>query len=154
MQRTLQKALSSSTYHDRLVCRQIFCAPVLCAEAARVGSDLERWKLLISQVCAHTKSRPPCSAVATLSASLSGAAGCPHQPLQQQVLLAAPPELTLSLGSLTMLCGTHAEGILWCRLHPAARAGILPVGEDEDEQSVQEAYTPDGQCFGCGAPSF
>ncbi|KAK9818473.1 hypothetical protein WJX74_007402 [Apatococcus lobatus] len=94
MQRALQKALSRRTSQN-LASRQIFAGVALSAEAARVGSDLERWKLLLAQG-AHIN---PCNS----------------------------------------------------RLHPAARAGLVPVGEDE--QSVQEAYTPDGQCFGCGPSS-
>ncbi len=33
-------------------------------------------------------------------------------------------------------------------LHPAVRAGIEP--ESEEVLSVQEAYTPDSVCWGCG----
>ena len=33
-------------------------------------------------------------------------------------------------------------------LHPAVLAGLKPKG---NERSVQEAYNPSSQCFGCGA---
>lgn len=33
------------------------------------------------------------------------------------------------------------------KLHPAVQAGLTVVGE---EISVQQAYTPNSQCFGCG----
>lgn len=33
-------------------------------------------------------------------------------------------------------------------LHPAVQAGIQPEGAEE--VSVQQAYTPKSQCFGCG----
>jgi hypothetical protein len=33
-------------------------------------------------------------------------------------------------------------------LHPAVQAGIQPEGAEE--LSVQSAYTPKSQCFGCG----
>jgi hypothetical protein len=33
-------------------------------------------------------------------------------------------------------------------LHPAVEAGIPPEGGEE--LSVQQAYTPKSQCFGCG----
>ena len=36
------------------------------------------------------------------------------------------------------------------RLHPAVTEAGMELDGDE-EQSVQEAYTPDSQCFGCGA---
>ena len=56
----------------------------------------------------------------------------------------------------------RAEGLKWswlqkqgaevnpCNsaLHPAVLAGLQPKG---NERSVQEAYNPSSQCFGCGA---
>ncbi len=36
------------------------------------------------------------------------------------------------------------------RLHPAVEAG-LELDSSGEEVSVQDAYTPDSQCFGCGA---
>ena len=36
------------------------------------------------------------------------------------------------------------------RLHPAYVAGEIEVEESKRELAVQEAYTPDSQCFGCG----
>ena len=36
-------------------------------------------------------------------------------------------------------------------LHPAVAAGLQPRG---DARSVQEAYNPSSQCFGCGARSW
>lgn len=35
-------------------------------------------------------------------------------------------------------------------LHPAVNAGLQPDASKE-ELCVQEAYTPNSQCFGCGA---
>jgi len=35
-------------------------------------------------------------------------------------------------------------------LHPGHVAGEIPVDDARDEVSVQEAYTPDSRCFGCG----
>ena len=39
------------------------------------------------------------------------------------------------------------------RLHPAYVAGEIEVEESKRELAVQEAYTPDSQCFGCGPAS-
>ena len=35
-------------------------------------------------------------------------------------------------------------------LHPGFVAGEIPVDDDRAELSVQEAYTPESRCFGCG----
>lgn len=49
-----------------------------------------------------------------------------------------------------MLLFTSAPQINPCNspLHPAVQAGIQPEGAEE--LSVQSAYTPKSQCFGCG----
>lgn len=39
------------------------------------------------------------------------------------------------------------------RLHPGAATGEIPVDDAAPELSVQEAYTPESRCFGCGPSS-
>jgi hypothetical protein len=49
---------------------------------------------------------------------------------------------------LAVLCPVCQINPCNSQLHPAVQAGIQPEGAEE--LSVQQAYTPKSQCFGCG----
>ena len=57
-----------------------------------------------------------------------------------------PQPYPLSTPQLPRPTTTHFNS----RLHPAYVAGEIEVDNAKRELAVQEAYTPDSQCFGCG----
>ena len=59
-------------------------------------------------------------------------------------------KITLSTSSCPSLSPNTRQNSLYLRLHPAYVSGEIEVDGAKRELTVQEAYTPDSQCFGCG----
>ena len=70
----------------------------------------------------------------------------PAQSLQQPVRMLPVAAFFELLENVVLDC----VGVL-NSLHPAVLEGAVEVLQDQNELSIQEAYTPHSTCYGCGA---
>lgn len=101
------------------------------------SSHASQWELLAKQV----------NGLRSRDALLPGAAGLARCPVAVSRCERLPTRARLT--SPPLLQGYDINPC-HSKLHPAfTEAGIEP--EEEEELPVQEAYTPESTCFGCGA---